>query len=444
MWSCKQCTKWNKPVHTVCAACIVKREVPAPQEKQTFFRYPLPSKSRNEAKQKSFTYTGHYKSVSCMKLVGNVLYTGCWDNTLSSWSTEDQSQIRAFKGHEDAIYAIGVNPGDPAEGIWAFDTLYSGSADGTVRSWNTQSGARGGGTIHEFKGHTHFVLCLCLGGATPGSRLFTGSQDTTCRVWDTATGECLHLFSGHSRAVTHIKVTAGHLYTTSMDYARSEEDRASTRLFGQSEDDPFFPKLYKEEGVSVFKETDGGQDNSVRCWDWRSGTVLYILRGHTDTILCLDVYTAPPPPIEPDAHGHTDNGKKALSPFNNSVVYTGSADRTAKAWDMGSGTCSATFTGHMNSVSCIQASPAGAHLYTGSWDMAAAKWDAATGELLYRFEGHTDRLRCIAFVDEVLSHSNGSLSNGSLTALQRLSDGSLSRCRCSTPARTTRRCACGT
>ena len=94
-------------------------------------------------------------------------------------------------------------------------------------------------------------------------------------------------------------------------------------------------------------------------------------------------------------------------------MYTGSADRTARAWDANDVKQLRVFEGHTNWVRCMHVH-AGV-LYTGSgdstaraWDTLREKqvahdvWDAQRAKELQVFKGHTQYVRCLEVADSVV------------------------------------------
>jgi WD40 repeat protein len=59
------------------------------------------------------------------------------------------------------------------------------------------------------------------------------------------------------------------------------------------------------------------------------------------------------------------------------TLATGSGDRTARLWDVGSGHTRATLVGNTDGVSSVVFSADGRTLATGGWDGAVRLWDAA-------------------------------------------------------------------
>ena len=88
----------------------------------------------------------------------------------------------------------------------------------------------------------------------------------------------------------------------------------------------------------------------------------------------------------PAAHEGSSVNGCAFSP-DGSTVLTCSHDATLKLWDVPSGECVCTFTGHVGTIYCVAVSPDGATALSGGNDGALKTWSLATGECLLTLEG---------------------------------------------------------
>lgn len=99
--------------------------------------------------------------------------------------------------------------------------------------------------------------------------------------------------------------------------------------------------------------------------------------------------------------------------MNDTLIISGSTDRTLKVWDAESGACLHTLYGHTSTVRCM-------HLHgkrfcrfflscldlmfffflrvvSGSRDATLRVWDVETGECLYVLMGHMAAVRCVQY-----------------------------------------------
>ncbi len=93
---------------------------------------------------------------------------------------------------------------------------------------------------------------------------------------------------------------------------------------------------------------------------------------------------------------------------NAQILATASADRTAKLWDVSSGNCLRTFTGHQNWVFSIAFSPNGQTVASGSHDFTVKLWDIKTGESLKTFTGHGQEVYSVTFSPDGQTLASGS------------------------------------
>lgn len=75
----------------------------------------------------------------------------------------------------------------------------------------------------------------------------------------------------------------------------------------------------------------------------------------------------------------------AFSPDGTHLI-SGSYDKTAKLWDVATGTLLHTFEGHSNDIDAVGFSSDGGQVATGSKDESVRIWDRDTGRLLKKFE----------------------------------------------------------
>jgi WD40 repeat protein len=91
------------------------------------------------------------------------------------------------------------------------------------------------------------------------------------------------------------------------------------------------------------------------------------------------------------------------------TLATGSADKTARLWDAGTGQPRAFLQGHASSVVTLAFSPDGRTLATGSLDNTLRLWDAHSGQLKAVLRGHTTVVNTLAFSPDGRTLATGSL-----------------------------------
>lgn len=111
------------------------------------------------------------------------------------------------------------------------------------------------------------------------------------------------------------------------------------------------------------KYAAGSTDGAVYVRAVEDGRPLQTLRGHTQTVTCMQMQ---------------DN-----------VLVTGSKDNTVKIWRGLSGAqeCELTLAGHRGAITCLQF--AGHHLMTRSWDLTGRVWDMNTGQIVHTVTGNS-------------------------------------------------------
>jgi WD40 repeat protein/serine/threonine protein kinase len=90
-------------------------------------------------------------------------------------------------------------------------------------------------------------------------------------------------------------------------------------------------------------------------------------------------------------------------------LATGSADGTAKTWDVAGGRLLLNLKGHASAVRCVAWSPDGTRLATGSENGRAKVWDATGGRELLTLTGHTGPVRSVAWSPDGTRLATGSV-----------------------------------
>ena len=117
--------------------------------------------------------------------------------------------------------------------------------------------------------------------------------------------------------------------------------------------------------------------------NWRRGRcTVRTLRGHKDGVMCLQMNENLTHPSFP-------------------ILITGSDDRTARVWNLETGSQIHCLEGHTRPIRSLQFDEV--KLVTGSMDRTIRIWNWRTGSCLRVLEGHTEGVVCVNFDADVLA-----------------------------------------
>ncbi|ODN00958.1 U5 small nuclear ribonucleoprotein 40 kDa protein, partial [Orchesella cincta] len=263
---------------------------------------------------------GHAAEILCARFSpkGDVLASAGSERCVYLWQTYGECDSAIMQPpHGGTICDLRFN----------FDgtALYTASVDKTVGVWDVSTGSR----IKRLKGHTNFVNAV--GEAKTGPPLVvSGSDDAQVRVWDIRRrGSVVNLNSVYQ--------------VTAVSFGESAQQIVS-----------------------------GGIDNEIKVWDLRKAEIAFTLKGHTDTITCLD--------LSPDG----------------SYVLSNSMDGTMRIWDIRPFAprerCMKVFQGHSHGfekylLKCAW-SKDGQRVASGSSDRYVYVWDSNSRQIQYQLPGH--------------------------------------------------------
>ncbi|SCU77879.1 LANO_0A01508g1_1 [Lachancea nothofagi CBS 11611] len=187
--------------------------------------------------------------------------------------------------------------------------MVTGSGDNTARIWDCNTNT----PMHTLKGHFNWVLCVEW--SPDGEMIATGSMDNTIRLWEARKGEsCGDALKGHGKWITSLAWEPIHLVTP-----------------GQK------PRL-----------ASASKDGTIKIWDTTSRLCLMTLSGHTNSVSCVKW-----------------GGRN--------VIYSGSHDKTIRAWDMNaSGKCINILKSHAHWINHLSLSTDYA-LRVGAFDHTGQK-----------------------------------------------------------------------
>jgi WD40 repeat protein len=213
-----------------------------------------------------------------------------------------------------------------------------------------------------------------------GQFIVAAGDDKLIRVWDWQTGAVVRTLRGQSGAGPEGKIYA---------MALSPDGRwlAAGGWLGS-----FTGKKSKEEEEA----------HQIRLYDFASGELKALLKGHSNVVLGLA--------FSPD-------GKQLIS---------GSSDNDAILWDIeapsGAGVAETKLAhrlkGHRDDIYAVGFTADGKRAVTGSFDTTLRLWNAADGALLKELTGHRDKIFALA-----VSPKDGRIASGDNSGGIRLWDG---------------------
>jgi len=346
---------------------------------------PLPPESRRRRRMASTLDSiplpsahAHVRTIKavCVDEEAGLLYTGSWDNTAKKWGIRTGVCLLTFSGHKqdvigmhlcrelerlftcaDRVRCWNVNDGSCVSVFGASTfycaisdatTLYAAQYDGMIlrfdlpaenaanreRRGMLASGAATPPACEEIRQAAHVLVgheSGVMGFDMRGDLLVSASIDSTAKAWSRSSGECVREFVGHASQLRAVQIWRDSVIT-------------------------------------------GSYDQTIRQWDIETGAQLRVFQGHTDAIRAIVVGVD----------------------FMACYMWSASSDGTVRQWDLESGDQVQRLSAHDESVFAI--AHADGVLYTGSADCTAKRFDLSTGQCIMTFPS----TRCHAATDRSL------------------------------------------
>ncbi|XP_076928886.1 protein TORMOZ EMBRYO DEFECTIVE-like [Bidens hawaiensis] len=198
---------------------------------------------------------------------------------------------------------------------------------------------------YVLSGHTEIVLCLDTCTTSSGRTLIvTGSKDNTVRLWDSNSRSCIGVGKGHMGAIGAVA----------------------------------FAKKLQKFFVS------GSSDQTLKLWS------LDDLSDDINDSFSFKTKAA-------TAAHDKDINALAVAP-NDSLICSGSQDRTARIWKLPDLKPGVVLKGHKRGIWSVEFSPVDQCVITASGDKTIKIWAISDGSCLKTFEGHTASVFKVQFI----------------------------------------------
>lgn len=348
------------------------------------------------------------------------------------WDCESGKVIKAFKGHTDAVLSVAFS----ADG----QRLLTGSYDKTARLWNVETGEQ----IREFRGHTLWVWSANF--SRDEKRIVTTGQDGTAIVHDVEGSGQTPPFTGHRGPVYSAAFSRDGKTVVSAGYdrrllawkpedvkpydfqqlkgiARNSASIQEARVIPAAQyraleghTDAVRSVRFSDDGTLL---VSGGQDNTVRVWDFGTLSPVTTFRGHGSEVTSA-VFLPNGTTVLSASHdktvrewnvasyeelrilrgrtldGHEDAVLAASYSGDQKHILTASRDRSARTWEVLSGKPELELKeGHEYLASSAIFFPGGRRLVTAAIDNTTRIWDATSGGQIARFD-RTGRSAAVA------------------------------------------------
>jgi small GTP-binding protein len=107
------------------------------------------------------------------------------------------------------------------------------------------------------------------------------------------------------------------------------------------------------------------------------------------------------------------DGKYIASGSGDDAIKSSSGHNTIKLWEVSTGKCVRTFTGHSNNIRSVNFDISGKYIVSGSYDKTIKLWEVSTGKCVRTFTGHSDwvlsAVFCVSCKQIVSGSYNGTI-----------------------------------
>jgi WD40 repeat protein/Cdc6-like AAA superfamily ATPase len=222
------------------------------------------------------TLNAHSRPITCIEscIKGNCFASSSSDGSLKVWTFSELRMISSFEKKDIRIFSVSWNE----EGT----SIAFGSSDRSIK-------------ILELKEIEYPKLCqghsdqvTSIAWSSDDTRIVTGSLDKTMKIWDATTGCISNTFRGHKRGISCIKVFKDSILSTSRDCTIrvwNSVDGSTQRSYFGGHPAAVLVGKWNQSGTRL---ATGCDDKTVRIWDVINGSLLAVLKGHSQPVNRLD------------------------------------------------------------------------------------------------------------------------------------------------------------
>jgi WD40 repeat protein len=273
------------------------------------------------------------------------IVSGGEDKTIKFWSL-DLVCAKTMIGHTEGVCSVAISPDGKR--------IFSAARNKTIKQWELGSG--------RFAGN---VPVLGSGVFTPSvthKYLFVGGQDETIKVCELLSGACTNTLKGHRGKVTRIAIGADKMVSGSLDKMIclwDLKDLSLIKTFAGHAGGVCSVALHPTEPLAA----SASMDHSIKLWS-------LVAAGSSSGQIC-------------------HSGSIEVLCHNETQVISTSRDASLCLWDPQTGLCTRAFSGHQETVSCVEISANGQCALSGSYDKTLRLWDMSTGNCIRVIKGHS-------------------------------------------------------
>ena len=289
------------------------------------------------------------------------------EHNMTFLNASDLSVDRTIVGHNDEILDLCIIPRKPkAESVHKSEEVFIGKHVPQRIAIATNSAQVRLFDIETFSctvldGHSDTVLALAVSPC--GRFLVTSGKDNTMRLWHIESAKCVGIGTGHTEGIGAT---------------------ALSRKIGKYE----VTGKANKSGAGAFAVT-ASKDRTLKRWRLPGASELdnLALKGETTKLDSLESVRA---------HEKEIN-IVSIAP-NDSLIATGSQDRTVKLWHATDLGLQGVLSGHKRGVWDCQFSPYDRVIATSSADQTIRIWSLSTLGCLRTFQGHTASVLRVRFL----------------------------------------------